>query len=72
MKYNILIISFLMLIISSNFAIGDNNYIINEDTVYTDNSKVYLSATPHTLSSSGWVYFNLTSNLTHQYPNLQK
>jgi hypothetical protein len=63
MKYNILIISFLMLIISSNFALGDNNYIINEDTVYTDNSKVYLSATPHTLSSSGWVYFNLTSKV---------
>ena len=63
MKYNILVISFLIFIISSSSAIGDNNYIINNNTVYIDDSQVYLSATPHTLSSSGWVYFNLTSKV---------
>ena len=52
-----IIIVFLLLICGTSTA---DNYIINSDTVYIDDSKVYLSATPHTLSSSGWVYFNLT------------
>jgi uncharacterized protein YxeA len=63
MKYIILILSFLILIMSCTSTIADNNYIINGDTVYIDDSKVYLSATPHTLSCSEWVYFNLTSKV---------
>jgi hypothetical protein len=55
-----IIIVFLLLICGISTA---DNYIINDDTVYIDDSKVYLSATPHTLSSSGWVYFNLTSKV---------
>ena len=39
---------------------GDN-WTIDGDTVYMDDANAYLSATPHTLSCSGWVYFNLTS-----------
>jgi hypothetical protein len=55
-----IIIVFLLLICGISTA---DNYIINGDIVYIDNSKVYLSANPHTLSSSGWVYFNLTSKV---------
>ena len=55
-----IIIVFLLLICGISTA---DNYIINDDTVYIDDSEVYLSATPHTLSSSGWVYFNLTSKV---------
>jgi hypothetical protein len=39
------------------------NYTIENNTVFIDDTNVYLSATPHTISSSGWVYFNLTSKL---------
>jgi len=35
----------------------DFEWIIDGDTVYTNNTKFYASATPHTLSSSGWVIF---------------
>lgn len=38
-----------------------SGYDIDGDTVYIDDVNVHLSATPHTLASSGWVYFNLTS-----------
>ena len=38
-------------------------YTIDGDTVYINDSNVYLSATPHTIYSSGWVYFNLTSKV---------
>jgi hypothetical protein len=58
----IILVSLILLLFCCN-AIADDNYIINGDTVYIDDSKVYLSATPHTLSSSGWVYFNLTSKV---------
>lgn len=61
MKTSILIGLFIILFCGN--AIAANNYIIDNDTVYIDDSKVYLSATPHTLSSSGWVYFNLTSKV---------
>ncbi len=39
------------------------NWVINDDTVYIDDNRVYASATPHTIYSSGWVYFNLTSKV---------
>jgi hypothetical protein len=31
------------------------DYVINGDTVYVDNDNVRIEATPHTLTSSGWV-----------------
>ncbi|MHA1853746.1 MAG: hypothetical protein ACTSUF_09620, partial [Candidatus Heimdallarchaeaceae archaeon] len=37
------------------------NYIIDGDKVYIDDDNVFISAEPHTVYSSGWVYFNLTS-----------
>ena len=41
-----------------------SDWVIDGDTAYVDNSDVYLSATPHTLGSSGWVNFELESK-TH-------
>jgi hypothetical protein len=58
----IIIIGLFLLLFSGN-VIAEDNYIINGNTVYIDDSTVYLSATPHTLSSSGWVYFNLISKI---------
>jgi len=39
----------------------EENWTIESDTVFIDDSNVYLSATPHTLSGSGWVEFELLS-----------
>lgn len=36
-------------------------YTVDGDTVYINDSRAYISATPHTITSSGWVYINLTS-----------
>ena len=44
-----------------NGSVNIQNWVIDGDTVYIDDANVYLSATPHTISSGGWVYFNLTS-----------
>ena len=40
-----------------------DGYTVIGDTVFINDSNVYLSASPHTLSGSGWVYFNLTSKV---------
>jgi hypothetical protein len=63
MKYNPFIFSFLIFIVLCGSINATDNYIINNNSVYINDSEVYLSATPHTLSSSGWVYFNLTSKV---------
>ena len=42
-------------------SVASPDWIIDGDTVYTDDANVYLSATPHTITSWGWVYFNLTT-----------
>ena len=62
MKVNFLAISFLILFCSC-VSVSANDYTIVGDTVFFEDSNVYLSATPHTLLSSGWVYFNLTSKV---------
>lgn len=36
-------------------------YAIDGNKVYIDTTKAYISAEPHTLHESGWVYFNLAS-----------
>jgi len=43
--------------------LGENSddWAIIDDTVFMEDSNVYLSSSPHTISSPGWVYFNLTS-----------
>jgi hypothetical protein len=43
------------------FAANGGNWTINGDRVYMDDEYVYLSSNPHTITSPGWVYFNLTS-----------
>ena len=55
-----ILIVFLLLICGTVTA---SDYTIVDDTVFFDDSNVYLSASPHTLASSGWVYFNLTSKI---------
>lgn len=55
----------LLLILSSFFIVSpvvvadDWQYSIEENKVYVDNAHVYLSASPHTISSSGWVEFEV-------------
>lgn len=38
-------------------------WTINGDIVYINDSNAYISATPHTLTSSGWVTFNVLSKI---------
>ena len=47
-------------------ATGFDDWVINGDTVYVDDEYVYLSATPHTLGSSGWVEFELRNKVATQ------
>jgi len=51
-------------VLGSLFTIAFSDFpqwTIVGDAVYVDDSNVYISATPHTLADSGWVYFNFTS-----------
>jgi len=40
-------------------SFASDNWIIDGDTVYIDDTNVYLSATPHTIKESTWVTFQL-------------
>ena len=51
------IIVALMLFVSSSTSTG---YIIEDNKVYIEETWGKLEAYPHTISSSGWVYFNVT------------
>jgi len=59
------LIIFLLLNLFSNTLLlsvnAQENYQIIDDSVIIDDENVYLSVTPHTIDSSGWVTFNLTS-----------
>lgn len=56
-----ILLSFLL---TGIFISGEiNNWIIENNKVFIDDSKVYISAEPHTILSSGWVYFNITSKV---------
>lgn len=54
-------------IVKSVKVLGDPpinwNWTIENDTVYINNSWVYLSASPHTIASDGWVEFELESKI---------
>jgi ribosome-associated toxin RatA of RatAB toxin-antitoxin module len=41
----------------------EGNWTIDGDAVFMNDSRAYIRASPHTLTSSGWVYFNLTSKI---------
>lgn len=45
------------LVPSSVVALGDD-WVINGDTVEREDANVYMGATPHTISSGGYVYFD--------------
>jgi len=64
-KFNVLVVLLIILISASVYTAlaGTGDYEIHDDTVYVNMTAVNLSATPHTIASSGWVYFNLTSNI---------
>lgn len=55
----IIIISFLVAFLPTPQAYEE--WTIDGNTVYIDTPQVYASATPHTLSSSGWVEFSFNS-----------
>ena len=61
MKLKIILVVLFFILILPTTGVGAEDYTIDGDVVYIDNSNVYMSATPHTIASSGWVYFNLTS-----------
>jgi len=42
---------------------ADDPWIIDGNKVYVDDAKVYISAEPHTLTGSGWVYFDILSKV---------
>ena len=42
---------------------GVDDWKIEENKVYVNDSKVYISAEPHTIIGSGWVVFNFTSKV---------
>jgi len=44
-----------------SFPVLASDYTIDSNSVYIDDSNIYLSAEPHTLTESGYVYYNLTS-----------
>ena len=48
---------------NNNVAIADNNWVVSGNTVYVDDSLVYASATPHTISGSGDVVFEFKSKV---------
>jgi len=57
----LLIVGFLLIpfnvLVPDADAAGD--WVIDGDTVYIDDENLYISATPHTLDSDGWVEFEL-------------
>ena len=57
---NIVVVLFFILILLTS-GVEAEDYTIDGDVVYIDDDNVYMSATPHTIASSGWVYFDLTS-----------
>lgn len=47
--------------ISSGLSLTD--WVIDDERVYINDSRVYISVSPHTLKDSGYVYINLTSKV---------
>jgi hypothetical protein len=51
---------FFILVLATNMVKADS-YTIDGNSVYVNDSNVYIRAYPHTITHSQWVYFNLTS-----------
>ena len=58
---NKIFIVILFFFISFGYAVRGHNYVVSGDYVYVNDSKALILAYPHTIHSSGWVYFNITS-----------
>jgi hypothetical protein len=64
MKYEIILICFLMVLLSLNFVSAPiGGWIIEGNKVYVNDSIAYISAEPKTLTQDGWVVFNVTSKV---------
>jgi hypothetical protein len=50
----------IFLICSVSVVQSTNNWTISGNTVYIDTPKAYISASPHTIMNSQYVYFNIT------------
>lgn len=62
MKKSISVFLFLIFFIMSvTITHSEETYTIDGNNVYVNNSNAYLSAEPHTIYQSGWVYFNATA-----------
>ena len=46
-----------LFIVPSSVADSPTPWVIEDDTVFVNDTKVYMSATPHTITDSGWVEF---------------
>ena len=69
MKFKSIVVIFFLIssfipFVPSVSAIEEYDWFIDGDTVYVDTPSFYLSATPHTLSSSGWVEFEVLLKTT--------
>jgi len=63
-KWIFILCSFSIFTIAMSFgSVSDQSWVIDGDRVYINDNNVFLQAKPHTLYSSGWVYFNLTSKV---------
>ena len=63
-KQHLLCKLILLSIVALSFSVGIasadiGNWVIDGDKVYVDDLNAYISATPHTLSGAGYVYFNV-------------
>lgn len=59
----IILFSFISFISLSKAGITLPNWVINGSSVYVNNSNVFISVTPHSITGDGYVYFNLTSKV---------
>ena len=57
----ILLFSSVLITIPTKNVKASDNWTVSGDTVFINDSNVFLSASPHTLNGDGWVYFNLTT-----------
>lgn len=66
----IIFLSALVLFSSLYFISAYASQNIDGNTIYVNDSKVYLSATPYIINNSGYVYFNFTSKVFSGYIDL--
>ena len=62
MKLKLILIGLLFILCAAHIASATQTpWIIEADKVYVDDDRAYISAEPHTITNSGYVYFTLLS-----------